>query len=330
VHNYPHIFGVDLNCGLDSAELYNPKTKKGCERYTAAQPNAVIEYYQNICLLEFDRIRNGATFNGSWQALDTALKKTAAVTARQLSNTVAVSEVGLIEPTNRDVFTNHYCTYIQPEPGNKNKDRAWRITRFDALYQLRLANGLPDLFEKFQAAPRKHWPLSSNPHAPSGCETFQFVSEEDPQRCLFSLPPALDTTYRSFCDMRRHTVPEQWNEGLIDINMIPNYLIPLLTFEYDDGDTKRKNLNFFEFYRARHPDIYIVFDEGDYKNKKEPRKGVHWVIGWLEKKVAELVALRTKEIDKVLGPSREQPSRRHSLDGGNSANPPKPKHNPFI
>ena len=298
IKKYNSIYGVDLSGALSGSSVYDPGNKGGCDRFTAPRSSerTVKDLFFQYALQEFDNYRKGAGYSRNWNALNTAMKATGMKVASMLNNTIAVSEVGLIEPTNRDVFENHLCAYILPEGSELNK---WKATFFDPLYELRYANGLPDLFEIYTSGPLKNFKLSQSKFAPPGSTTTQYVSSENKKRCLFRLPEAMYPIYIDFCSTRRRQGEEHWTEGLITIDDIPGYLLSWMTFDYESDGERSNDLNFFEYMQKRHAEIFIVVDERDYTGKKRTRDMHHWVIGWLRERINALAEKNEKDGVKV-------------------------------
>jgi len=294
------IYGVDLECALTSTEMFNPETRKDCDRYTAPPSGNITEYFSQAAWNEFNRQRQGATYASSWIALRKVLKGVAAAVAPQLSNSIAVSEVGLVEPTNRDVYENHYCSFIKPQRGER-----WKAPYFDSLYRLRFSDGLTGFFESYVPATPKIVRLSQSLYLQEDERTTsRYISEENRQRCLCTVPKAIYQVWVDFCAQRLEKMPDDWNGGLIDIDTLPNYFLSILTFSYeDDQNPLQEDLNLFEFYQKRHPTIYIVADERDIHGQRDP---LTWVTEkWLKVKIAEIAGAREAKIGKVIGPTRK-------------------------
>lgn len=317
LERYNAIFGTDIECPLDSRSLFDPNTKAGCERYTApvGGGDSVEEYFSGLALAEFEKHRGGKTFSQNWRGLDSALKHVAATMQSRLTNTVAVGEVGVVEPTVRQVFDNHLCAFVLPEPreGAARPPR-WRANHFDPLFALRFSNGLPDFFEEYQRTREQGFRLAPISFAPKeDYITLEYASVNNPRRRLTTLPRALDANYLEACAARREAAPVNWEEGLVTIDDLPKYLLTWLTFDYDEGPEageKANGLNFFQFYRRRHPEIFIVSDERDRAKDKE---GEHWVIAWLRERVAGVVERNQSEADRESKRARPPRVRSHSV-----------------
>jgi hypothetical protein len=167
----------------------------------------------------------------------------------------------------------------------------------------------------YPPGPLQNFKISKNPKAPKGSVTSMYVSEENSKRCLFKLPRVLFPNYVEFCNSRRRKGREDWNAGYISVDEIALYLLSWLTFDYEEDGHRRNNLNFFQFYQARHPEIFIVADERDYQGKKRTKDMHHWVIGWLRKRIDAL-------------PLQKGADRRKSMNLGTPRKPKPPPRRP--
>ncbi len=280
VANRTSIFGVNLDCALNSREMYNARSLAGSERYTADRVDDVGYRYYNAraddALVE---LAHQATLRNP-RSLADMLSKVSERTQQYITNTLSPSEIAGVINTNRSVYDNHYCVFIQPT------DRArWQAEFFDPLYALRTTNGIDTLFDVYRrtGAPIA---LSDDPLAPRGGRVQMYQPDGGSRRRMFQVPEIIAPQLARGFEESRQRLLVMWEAGEVDCESLSLYIPGGLVFDYGAG----RGLNMYDFLTARHHDMYLVWDEDDARDTRMPSNGRHWVVNWLAKIMAELMA----------------------------------------
>jgi hypothetical protein len=263
--------------------MYNAHSLAGRDDYTANRIEDVRHRYYNSraddALVELAH----QAAPGNAVSLAEMLRQVTERTQGHITNTLSASEVAGVYNTNRSVYENHFCVFIQPTDGAH-----WQASFFDALYALRTTNGVDTLFQGYSPAGAPI-ALSDDPLAPREARVQMYQPHDGSRRRIFRVPEILAPHLARSFEHSRQRLLDRWQDGEVDYDTLGMYCPAGLVFDYDDGLEVQRGLNMYDFMTARHNDMYLVWDEDDAIRTAVPGNGRHWVLNWLARNLEQLM-----------------------------------------
>lgn len=243
--NSNNLFGVIVDEPVGNDSTFNINTKNGLERLT----NPDFYYINNYInyLIEPNQFRRQHGIMNS--VSNRKVKEMGPKVAKRTGNIFGLEENGLIHPTGRDVFINHFCTKIELPVSE--------IQYYDPLYMTRYRNGLTDLFEQYDPVPPSYqifdyaFPKDDN-------KSICYRATNARNRSLVSIPTSFDEV------IRYQWYPYDYNKEL-EFETIgdsePAFMRMKFDFQKSDLTRLLNNIDYLELVRVKHNDLYFFNED---------------------------------------------------------------------
>ena len=240
-----NIFGVNVDDPVSNDSTFNINTKYGLEQLTNPY---ILKYIEN--LIEPNKLRRQqGIMNG---VSDRKIKEMSPKVVKRTGNIFGLEENGLIHPTGRDVFENHFCTKLEL-PGSE-------IPYYDPLYMTRYKNGLTDLFEQYDPVPPTY-PIFWDKFQNNDNKSISYRATNAKNRSLVSIPTSFDEV------IRFQWYPYDYNKDYEFETMTdsePAFMRMKFDFQKSQADRHLHNIDYLELVRVKHNDLYFFNEEEEY------------------------------------------------------------------